>query len=88
MTAVFDSPSLNPNLTVRQCLQHARILSRHSKRHPEELEKLLGLCQFSHFPIKTLSLGNKRRASIAHALISSLIWSFWTSLSTDSMPEG
>ena len=70
VTAVFDSPSLNPNLTVRQCLQHARILSRHAKRHPEELEKLLGLCQFSHFPIKTLSLGNKRRASIAHALIS------------------
>ena len=70
VTAVFDSPSLNPNLTVRQCLQHARILSRHAQRHPEELEKLLGLCQFSHFPIKTLSLGNKRRASIAHALIS------------------
>ena len=70
VTAVFDSPSLNPNLTVRQCLQHARILSRHAQRHPEELEKLLGLCRFSHFPIKTLSLGNKRRASIAHALIS------------------
>ena len=70
VTAVFDSPSLNPNLTVRQCLQHARILSRHAQRHPEELEKLLGLCQFSHFQIKTLSLGNKRRASIAHALIS------------------
>lgn len=70
VTAVFDSPSLNPNLTVRQCLQHARILSRHAQRQPEELERLLGLCQFSNFPIKNLSLGNKRRASIAHALIS------------------
>ena len=70
VTAVFDSPSLNPNLTVRQCLQHASLLSKESRRHPKELEKLLGLCQFSNFPIKTLSLGNKRRASIAHALIS------------------
>ena len=70
VTAVFDSPSLNPNLTVRQCLRHAIILSRHAQRQPEELEKLLGLCQFSNFPIKTLSLGNKRRTSIAHALIS------------------
>ncbi|MEE3087865.1 MAG: ABC transporter ATP-binding protein, partial [Pseudomonadota bacterium] len=70
VTAVFDSPSLNPNLTVRQCLQHASLLSKQSRRHPKDLEKLLGLCQFSNFPIKTLSLGNKRRASIAHALIS------------------
>ena len=70
VTAVFDSPSLNPNLTVRQCLQHASLLSKRSRRYPEELEKLLGLRQFSNFQIKTLSLGNKRRASIAHALIS------------------
>ena len=70
VTAVFDSPSLNPNLTVRQCLQHSSLLSKQSRRHPKELEKLLGLSQFSNFPIKTLSLGNKRRASIAHALIS------------------
>ena len=70
VAAVFDSPSLNPYLTVRQCLQHAKLLSKRSQQRPEDLEKLLGLHQFRGFPIKTLSLGNKRRASIAHALIS------------------
>lgn len=69
IVAIFDSPSLNPNLTVRQSLQHARLLCEQPKRRFKEVESLLGIEKFSRFKIKNLSLGNKRRASIAQALI-------------------
>ena len=69
IVAIFDSPSLNPNLTVRQSLQQALVLCDNSIREPAEVEALLGISQFSKFKIKNLSLGNKRRASIAHALL-------------------
>lgn len=69
IVAIFDSPSLNPNLTVRQSLQHARLLCEEPKRRFKEIESLLGIEKFSRFKIKNLSLGNKRRASIAQALI-------------------
>jgi len=69
LVAIFDSPSLHPNLTVRQCLQHALLLCDEPARSAEDVENLLGISRFSNFKIKNLSLGNKRRASIAQALL-------------------
>ncbi len=69
VVAIFDSPSLNPNLTVRQTLRHGRLLCPTPARTPAEVEVLLGIERFSHFRLKNLSLGNKRRVSIAHALL-------------------
>lgn len=69
IVAIFDTPSLNPNLTVRQCLQHATLLCDQAVRDCATVEALLGIEKFSRFKIKNLSLGNKRRASIAQALI-------------------
>ena len=69
LVAIFDSPSLHPNLTVRQCLQHALLLCEKPTRSACEVEKLLGVSRFSDFRIKNLSLGNKRRVSIAQALL-------------------
>lgn len=69
IVAIFDSPSLNPNLTVRQSLRQALLLCEGTTRKPEELEAQLGITRFSNFKIRNLSLGNKRRASIAHALL-------------------
>ena len=69
IVSIFDSPSLNPNLTVRQTLEHGALLCQRPVRKPAELETLLGIERFSNFRIKTLSLGNKRRASIAQALL-------------------
>lgn len=69
IVAIFDTPSLNPNLTVRQSLRQALLLSDGAARKPAEVEAQLGITKFSDFKIKNLSLGNKRRASIAHALL-------------------
>lgn len=69
LVAIFDSASLHPNLTVRQCLTQARLLCENPVRSAAEVEQLLGIDRFSNFKIKHLSLGNKRRASIAHALL-------------------
>lgn len=69
LVAIFDSPSLHPNLTVRQCLQHALLLCEKPTRSALEVEDLLGVSRFRNFKIKNLSLGNKRRASIAQALL-------------------
>jgi ABC-2 type transport system ATP-binding protein len=69
IVSIFDSPSLNPNLSVRQVLEHARILCDKPTRSPEEVEQMLGIRQYSKFRIQHLSLGNRRRASIAQALI-------------------
>ncbi len=69
IVAIFDTPSLNPNLTVRQCLQQAALLLDKPARELSEVEALLGVQQYSNFRIKQLSLGNKRRASIAQALL-------------------
>jgi ABC-type multidrug transport system ATPase subunit len=69
IVSIFDSPSLNPNLTVRQVLEHARILCDKPSRSPEQVEELLGIRKYSKFRIRHLSLGNRRRASIAQALI-------------------
>ncbi len=69
VVAIFDTPSLHPHLTVRQCLQHARMLCDEVRREPAAVEKLLGIEKFTDFKVRNLSLGNKRRASIAQALI-------------------
>lgn len=69
VVAIFDTPSLNPNLTVRQTLNHALLLCDNPTRTPSEVESLLSIERFSHFRLKNLSLGNKRRVSIAHALL-------------------
>jgi len=69
LVAIFDSPSLHPNLTVRQCLKHALLLCDEPTRSAQEVEDLLGVSRFRNFKIKNLSLGNKRRASIAQALL-------------------
>jgi len=66
---VFDTPSLHPNLTVHQSLEHAALLCEKIVRTPQQVETLLGIERFSKFKIRNLSLGNKRRASIAHALL-------------------
>jgi ABC-type multidrug transport system ATPase subunit len=71
VVGIFDTPSLHPYLTVRQCMEHARILCDEPSRSPEEVENLLGITRFSDFKIRHLSLGNKRRASIAQALLGS-----------------
>lgn len=69
LVAIFDSPSLHPNLTVRQALQHALLLCESPTRSPAAVEELLGISRFTDFKVKNLSLGNKRRASIAQALL-------------------
>ena len=69
VVTVFDSPCLHLNLTVHQTLSHARSLCVEPKRTVVELEKLLGLTQYRDYRISQLSLGNRRRASIAHALV-------------------
>lgn len=69
IVAIFDTPSLNPNLTVRQCLQQAALLLDRPARDFSDVEALLGIQKYADFRIKQLSLGNKRRASIAQALL-------------------
>lgn len=69
VVGIFDTPSLHPNITVRQVMEHARILCENPVRSPAEVEKLLGVDRFSDFKIRHLSLGNRRRASIAQALL-------------------
>ncbi len=69
IVGIFDTPSLHPNLTVRQSLDHARLLCDKPVRSSAEVESLLGITRYQGFKIRHLSLGNKRRASIAHALL-------------------
>lgn len=69
VVAVFDTPSLHSQLTVRQTLQHAAALCPCPARSVEELLALLGLSRYGHYKLSKLSLGNRRRVSIAHALV-------------------
>jgi ABC-type multidrug transport system ATPase subunit len=69
VVGIFDTPSLHPNLTVRQCLEHARLLCGRVVRSFTEVEALLGIERYRDFKIRHLSLGNRRRASIAQALL-------------------
>ena len=69
VVGIFDTPSLHPGLTVRQSLEHARLLCPDPARTCHEVEQLLGITGYRDFKIRQLSLGNKRRTSIAHALL-------------------
>ncbi len=69
IVGIFDTPSLHPGLTVRQSLEHARLLCANPVRGCAEVEKLLGISGYRDYRIRHLSLGNRRRASIAHALL-------------------
>ncbi|MDT8398919.1 MAG: ABC transporter ATP-binding protein [Pseudomonadales bacterium] len=66
---IFDTPSLHPNLSVRQCLEHARLLCPQPRRSCAELEKLLDIERYRDVRIRHLSLGNRRRASLAQGLL-------------------
>ncbi|MFK7865115.1 MAG: ABC transporter ATP-binding protein [Pseudohongiellaceae bacterium] len=69
VVSVFDSPCLNPNLTVRQTLTIGAMLCGAKTDSIKKFEALLGIEQFSTYKIRHLSLGNKRRTSIAQALL-------------------
>jgi ABC-2 type transport system ATP-binding protein len=69
VVGIFDTPGLHPGLSVRQCLEHASLLCGKPVHKPAEVEALLGITKYSNYKIRQLSLGNRRRASIAHALI-------------------
>ncbi len=69
IVSIFDSPSLHPQLTVRQALEHASLLCEQRVRTPAQVEAMLGISRYSQFKIRHLSLGNRRRASIAQALL-------------------
>lgn len=69
VVSIFDSPSLHPQLTVRQVLEHASLLCPHRVRTPAQVEELLGIGKYSRYRIRELSLGNRRRTSIAQALL-------------------
>jgi ABC-2 type transport system ATP-binding protein len=70
LAVVFDSPCIHPNLTVRQALEYARLTcgNKHAVSS-DEVEEKLGISRYRKYKIKNLSLGNRRRASIAQALI-------------------
>jgi len=69
VVAIFDSPSVPPHLTVRQCLEHARRLCPRPVRDCAEVERMLGIESYTRYRIRQLSLGNRRRVSIAQALL-------------------
>lgn len=70
LAVVFDSPCIHPSLTVRQVLEYARLTCGNSNTvSPEEVEEQLGISRYRNYKVKNLSLGNRRRTSIARALI-------------------
>lgn len=69
VVAIFDTPCIHPNLTVRQVLEQAKLLCTSPVRTCQDVEELLSIRKYSDYKIKHLSLGNRRRASIAQALL-------------------
>lgn len=70
MAVVFDSACIHPNLTVRQALEYARITcGNKNSASPDEAEEKLGISRYRNYKVRNLSLGNRRRTSIAQALI-------------------
>ena len=69
VVGIFDTPGVHSGLTVRQVLEHAQLLCPKSVRTPAQVEDMLGISRYSHYKIRQLSLGNRRRVSIAHALL-------------------
>jgi ABC-2 type transport system ATP-binding protein len=69
LAAVFDSPCIHPNLSVRDVLEFARRTCGRAARDPRDIEDLLGIARYSDVKVRKLSLGNRRRTAIAQALI-------------------
>ncbi len=69
VVAIFDTPSLHTHLSVRQALEHARLLLPNPERDVDEVMSLLEINRYANYKVRSLSLGNRRRASIAHALL-------------------
>jgi ABC-type multidrug transport system ATPase subunit len=69
VAVVFDEPCLHPHLTVGETLRHAAILTGSPTTELPALEKLLGIERYHAFKVRQLSLGNRRRTSIAQALV-------------------
>lgn len=69
LASVSDTPDQFPHLTVRQNLKYVQQLLQVRHRTPEEVEQILGISSYSNFRAKALSLGNKRRLSLAQALL-------------------
>lgn len=71
VSVVFDEPCLHPHLTVGETLRHAALLTGASRKQLPELEEQLGIARYHDFKLRDLSLGNRRRTSIAAALVGS-----------------
>jgi len=69
VVAICDAPSGATHLTVGQGSGHARLLSPRRVRGWAEVEGVLGPEGYSRHRIRQLSLGNRRRVSIAQALL-------------------
>jgi len=67
--AVSDTDRLPSSLSVRQTLEHARIAAGKVGRSPTEVESLLGIEHLARRKARHLSHGNRRRLSIATALL-------------------
>ncbi len=67
--AALDTPALHPHLSVRQELEHGWILCGREGRSPREVETLLGLEKLASRRTREISLGNRRRLSVALALL-------------------
>ena len=65
----LDTPCLHPHLTIREELDHAAIFCGRAGRTPAEVEELLGIAGHRSQKTRKLSLGNRRRTSIALALL-------------------
>ena len=69
VAAVFDTPCIFPNLTVHQNLSYVRGFIQRPKRDVGETLELLSLTRYENYKARKLSFGNKRRLSIAQALL-------------------
>jgi ABC-type multidrug transport system ATPase subunit len=69
VAVVFDEPCLHPHLTVGETLEHAALLTGYPRRDLRSLEAMLGIERYHDFKVRHLSLGNRRRTSIAQALV-------------------
>ena len=69
VAAVFDTPCIFPNLTVRQNLAYVQGFIQQPRRDLRKTLELLGLARYENYKARKLSFGNKRRLSIAQALL-------------------
>jgi len=65
----LDTPGLHPQLTVRDELDLAWMLGGRTGRSPAEAEALAGLAPLRRVVTRKLSLGMRRRVSIARAIL-------------------